>query len=195
MKTMTSQLLQIIFNTDARVPSLPLIKATWLSFDFPSHSFFRSPLTLRGSRVGLLVGKRCALMQILMRSRRLSCTCAKYPAIGRVGCVSLHVGQTGRWRHMLLFDKPFISKGRMEELEMPKSVLTCFQVNKLALQQFIKPIFQYSTLYSLFTKPALVQQKLRSQCDLAEPEGQTGTLLCARQCGATTTAQLNRPPL
>lgn len=134
MTTMTSQLLQIIFNTDARVPSLPLIKATWLSFDFSSQSFFRSPLTLRGSRVGLLVGKRCALMQILMRSRRLSCTCAKYPAIGRVGCVSLPVGQTGRWRHMLLFDKPFISKGRMEELEMPKSVLTCFEVNKLALQ-------------------------------------------------------------
>lgn len=138
---MTSQLLQIIFNTDARVPSLPLIKATWLSFDFSSHGFFRSPLTLRGSRVGLMAGKRCALKQILTRSRRLSCTCAKYPATGRVGCVSLHVGQTGKWRHMLICDKPFISKGRIEELEMPKSVLTRFEVNKPALQQFIKAHF------------------------------------------------------
>jgi len=71
------------------------IKATWLSFVFSSHSFFRSPLTLRGSRVGHMAGKRCALMQILTRNRKLSCTCAKYPAIGRVGCVSLHVGQMG----------------------------------------------------------------------------------------------------
>lgn len=49
--------------------------------------FFRSPLSLWESCVGLLARKRCAIMQILMRSRRLSCTCAKYPAIGRMGCV------------------------------------------------------------------------------------------------------------
>lgn len=109
-KTLTSQLLQIIYNTDARVPSLPLKRQHGCHFiPLPKFLHFLS-LSAETEQVFWPGTDDALICKILTRSRRLSCTCAKYPAVGGTclfrGCEFFRRGGGGTCCiHTLLLQK------------------------------------------------------------------------------------------